>query len=330
MKASIGTLLQDYEVSFVEPWFLGKQLAFGVDLFHREVDYNSLNNMYTESFDGATLSLTKALGLPGLKGGVNYTIEDAHVAIVPGFTTNYSTNYTTSANGLANNGSISGGNISTNILAARGTYIISEIGVTLTYDTRNSLQLPDRGQVTEFLASVAAPPGDTEFYKLELRSSWFFRGFANGHILELDGRAGVVSPWDGTTQVPIFERWFLGGLYNLRGYKYQTVGPMDQYGEPLGGDTVFFGTAEYSIPIIKMLRVAAFYDIGNVYPDAFSFSPGPNRGLYSDDAGLGLRILLPIGGGTPLRLDYGVPIIHDPNVGSSGRFQFGFGFTHPF
>jgi outer membrane protein insertion porin family len=163
-----------------------------------------------------------------------------------------------------------------------------------------------------------------------LRTSWFFRGFRPGHILEVDGRVGVVSPWDGTAQVPIFERWFMGGLYNLRGYKYQTVSPMDPLGEPLGGDTVLFATAEYSIPIIKMLRVAGFYDFGNVYPDPFSFNPGPNRGFYSDDVGLGLRIILPIGGGTPLRLDYGVPITHDPTVGSSGRFQFGFGFQHPF
>ncbi|HEX3988792.1 MAG TPA: BamA/TamA family outer membrane protein, partial [Verrucomicrobiae bacterium] len=161
-------------------------------------------------------------------------------------------------------------------------------------------------------------------------TSWFFPGFAKGHILELDGRAGVVSTWDKSTQVPIFERWFLGGLYNLRGYRYQTVDPMDAYGEPLGGDTVFFADAEYSIPIIKMLRVAAFYDVGNVFPGSFSFAAGEDRGFYSDDAGLGLRIILPIGGGTPLRLDYGIPITHDPTVGSSGHFQFGFGFTHPF
>jgi len=163
-----------------------------------------------------------------------------------------------------------------------------------------------------------------------LHSSWFFPGFAKGHIIELDGRAGVVSPWGDSTHVPIFERWFLGGLYSLRGYRYETVGPEDQFGEPLGGDTYFFGSAEYSIPIIKMLRVAAFYDIGNVYPDPFSFNPGPNRGIYADDAGLGLRIVLPIGGGTPLRLDYGIPITHDPNLGNSGRFQFGVGYQHPF
>ncbi len=313
MRASVGTELQDYEINFIEPWFLGKQLALGVDLFHREDYYDSLNNQYTESFDGMTLSLTKALGFPGLKGGISYTIEDAHLAIQPGFTNNSE-----------------GANISTNILAERGTYIISKEGVTLTYDTRNNFQQPNGGQVSEILGEVAAPPGDTDFYKLEARSSWFFPGFAKGHILELDARTGVVSSWDGTQRVPIFERWFLGGLYSLRGYRYQAVGPEDQYGEPLGGDTYFFGTGEYSIPIIKMLRIAAFYDVGNVYPDPFSFNPGPNRGFYSDDAGLGLRIVLPIGGGTPLRLDYGIPITHDSTTSNAGKFQFGFGFTHPF
>ncbi|HEY3853598.1 MAG TPA: outer membrane protein assembly factor BamA [Verrucomicrobiae bacterium] len=331
LKASIGTLLQDYELSFVEPWFLGKQLSLGVDLFHREDDYNSLNNEYDETFDGMTLSLTKALGFGGrLRGGINYTIEDAHIAILPGFYTTFTTNYASTANGTGHIGTLQPGNISSQIMAERGTYIVSEFGITLTYDNRNSFKLPDHGQITEFLASVAGPPGDTDFYKLEMRTSWFFPGFAKGHILEIDGRAGVVSPWDQSSRVPIFERWFLGGLYNLRGYRYQTIDPLDGYGEPLGGDTVFFADAEYSIPIISMLRVAAFYDVGNVYPDPFSFNAGAGRGFYSDDVGLGLRIVLPIGGGTPLRLDYGIPITHDPTVGSSGHFQFGFGFTHPF
>ncbi|HEX4121708.1 MAG TPA: outer membrane protein assembly factor BamA [Verrucomicrobiae bacterium] len=329
VKAAIGTELQDYEVSFVEPWFLGKQLAFGVDLFHREIDYNSVNNMYTETFDGGSLSLTKAL-TSRLKAGITYTVEAAHVAIESGFTTNFSTNSFPTTNGLGNNLPVSGPNISTNIYDERGTYVISKLGLSLTYDTRNAFRNPDRGQVTELRAEAAAPPGDTDFYKLELRTSWFFPGFAPGHIIELDASAGTVSPWGDSTQVPIFERWFLGGLYSLRGYKYQTIGPEDQYGEPLGGDTYWFGSLEYSIPIVKMLRVAAFYDAGNVYPDSFNFNPGPNRGFYSDDAGLGLRIVLPIGGGTPLRLDYGIPITHDPTVGNSGRFQFGFGYQRQF
>jgi outer membrane protein insertion porin family len=316
IRASVGTYLQDYEISFVEPWFLGQQLSLGVDLFHRLLDYNSLNSMFDETFDGGTVSLTKALGSQFLKGTVSYTMEQARVSINSGFSTNDT------------GGNIP--NISTNIYDERGSYFISKVGLTLAYDTRNNFRMPDAGQVTEITSEVATPPGDTYFYKLELRTSWFFKGFRPGHILELDGRSGVVSAYSDSTRVPIFERWFLGGLYSLRGYKYQTVGPEDQFGEPLGGDTYFFGSAEYSIPIIKMIRFAMFYDIGDVYSSPYSFNPGPHRREYTDDAGLGLRIILPLGGGTPIRLDYGVPITHDPNLGNSGKFQFGFGYTRQF
>ena len=332
IRASVGTLLQDYEVSFVEPWFLGKRLAFGVDLFHRDVYYNSLNNMYTETFDGGTLSLTKALGSQRLKGTISYTFEDAHVAINSGFYTNITTNYSGAPGGLYNNNSLTYPNISTNIYDERGTYLVSQLELGLAYDTRNNLQLADHGTLTQLTADVATSPGNTDFYKLELRSSWFFKGFGKGHILEVGGRSGVVSTYGDSEHVPIFERWFLGGLYSLRGYRYQTVGPEDQYGEPLGGNTYFFGYAEYSIPVIKMVRFAMFYDVGNVFSAPYSFDPGPGRGLLDDDAGVGLIITLPIGGGagTPLRIDYAIPIQHDPSLGSTGRVQVGVGFQRNF
>jgi outer membrane protein insertion porin family len=336
IRASIGTELQDYEINFTEPWFLGKRLIFNVDLFHRNVYYASVNSQYDETFDGGTLSLTKALGgLLGLdpqvlRGTVSYTFEDAHVSMNSGFTTNSTTNYSTAAGGLYQNSSVYGPNMSTNIYDERGTYLISEEGVSLAYDTRNSLTLPDHGQRTEVSAEVATSPGDTDFYKLELKTSWYFKGFGSNQVLELGGRTGVVDAYGDSTRVPIFERWFLGGLYNMEGYKYQTVGPEDQFGEPLGGDTYFYGMAEYSIPLVKMVRLAWFTDVGNVFTDPYSFNAGPGRRLITDDAGMGLRIVLPIGGGTPLRLDYAVPIQHDRNLGSSGRIQVGVGYTHNF
>jgi outer membrane protein insertion porin family len=336
MRASIGTEYQDYEISFTEPWFLGKRLIFNVDLFHKNIYYVSVNNMYDETFDGGTLSLTKALGgLLGLdpqvlRGTASYTFEDAHVAINSGFTTNSSTNYVNAPGGLYQIPQVTGPNISTNIYDEHGTYLISKVGMSLAYDTRNNLTLPDHGQRTEISGEVATSPGDTDFYKLSLKSGWYFKGFGSNQVLEIGAETGVVSPYGDSTQVPIFERWFLGGLYNLRGYKYQTVGPEDEFGEPLGGDTYFYGTAEYSIPVIKMVRLAWFYDIGNVFTSSYSFNPGPGRRAYTDDVGMGLRIVLPIGGGVPLRLDYGIPIQHDPNLGSSGRIQIGVGYTHDF
>jgi outer membrane protein insertion porin family len=116
----------------------------------------------------------------------------------------------------------------------------------------------------------------------------------------------------------------LGGLYSLRGFKYRSVSPRDPgFTEPIGGDTYWFGSLEYSIPIIERLRFALFYDVGNVLsgPYDFSFSN------ISDNWGVGLRLNLPIG---PLRLDYGIPIHHDQFNSSSGQFQFGVGYTREF
>jgi len=111
------------------------------------------------------------------------------------------------------------------------------------------------------------------------------------------------------------------------------VGPRDELTlEPIGGNTYWFASAEYSIPIIERLRLAAFYDAGMVFRDSFSFTPktyldGSSTGSYNDNIGFGIRLNLPIG---PLRLDYGIPITHDKFSGGNGRFQFGVGYTRDF
>ena len=334
--ATVGSIYQDYEINFIEPYFLGRRLALGVDLFHREEDYDSLNSMYDETFDGGTFSLTQPLG-PHFKGSVSYTPQDVHIAMNSGFHTNSTTStvFTTNAStGLVtSSNSVTGGNISTNIYDEHGTYFENKFGFTLDYDTRAQLRDPDRGQRSELIAQIATPPGDTDLYKLEMRSSWFFKGFTQGHILQLDARTGVVDTYGGTSRVPIFERWFLGGLGSLRGYRYHQIGPSDPYGEPLGGDTYFFGDAEYSIPLAKILRLVWFYDIGNVFAQPYSFKLTESQThFYSDDVGIGLVIALPFGGpgGVPLRIDYGIPITHDANLGSAGRVQIGVNFLRGF
>jgi len=329
--ASLGSIYQDYEINFIEPFFLGQRLRLGVDLFHREEDYDSLNNIYNETFDGGTISLTKQLG-PFFSGGVSYTPETVHISMNSGFYTNNVTNIVVLPSGGTTN-SVTQQNISTNIYDERGTFFENKLGFTLDYDNRADRRNPDHGQHSQFIAQIATPPGDTELYKLELRSSWFFKGLAQGHILQLDARGGVVDTYGGTPNVPIFERWFLGGLGSLRGYRYHQIGPSDGFGEPLGGDTYFFADAEYSIPIVKMLRLAWFYDIGNVYANPYSFKLTQSQThFYSDNVGIGLRILLPFGGaqGTPLRLDYGIPMTHDANIGSGGRIQIGINFIRDF
>src|ERR1019366_10797044 len=112
--------------------------------------------------------------------------------------------------------------------------------------------------------------GDDTFYKLGLQSARYLRGFLPGHVLELGGRAGVMSAFGSSSDVPFFERYYLGGPYSLRGFKYRYVSPREPgYNEPIGGDTYWFWSAEYSIPIFEQergigVRAALFYDIGSV------------------------------------------------------------------
>jgi len=210
--------------------------------------------------------------------------------------------------------------------------LVTKVGASLAFDTRNSTTLPNSGQRTELRTEVAGGPlgGDRDFYKLELGTHWYFKGLFEGNVFEVIGRGGVAENYDNSPQVSIFDRWFLGGIDTLRGYRYRQVGPRDPLAanEPIGGKTYWFGSAEYSIPIIEFLRFAVFYDIGMVYQDAYSFSTKGLTRSFNDNYGAGIRLNIPQLG--PLRLDYGIPIHADPANKSSGRFQFSVGYTREF
>jgi outer membrane protein insertion porin family len=75
----LGTQRQDYELSFVEPWFLNRKLALGVDLYRHQLNFESPNNIYDETRTGVRLSLTRALWSDFLIGSVSYTIEDVGI-----------------------------------------------------------------------------------------------------------------------------------------------------------------------------------------------------------------------------------------------------------
>jgi outer membrane protein insertion porin family len=304
LRTQIGTQRQDYQLSFTEPWFLDRKLALGVELYHRDLGF--LSDVYDQTQTGTKLSLTRALGSDFLIGSVSYTLENIGIDITDR------------------------AKASPVIIAEEGHRMVSKVGASIAYDTRNSTFLPNAGQRTELLSELAGGPFgmDTDYYRFELKSAWYFKGFGEGHVLELSGRTGIVENYGDSTSVPLFDRWFLGGMYSLRGFDYREVGPKDNLGEPLGGETYWFGSAEYSIPIIDRLRMAFFYDAGMVYASAFSFSHSTfNSGFYNDNIGIGFRLNLPIG---PLRLDYGIPITSDPQNGSSGKFQFGVGYTRDF
>jgi outer membrane protein insertion porin family len=340
LRVQLGTQKQDYLASFVEPWFMGHKLSLGVDLYYRDLGYQSLNSIYDEIRAGAKVSLSRTLfGNDFLRGSLSYTLEDVGIVLNSPYHAWY--DHATPGNpqptgsggrgsGTGPGGSSAGDpspNIPTAILDEVGYHLLSRLGTSFSYDTRGGGQLPNKGQRTTVSGEmVGGPLGfDKEFYKLELNSAWYFKGFAKGHVLELVARSGVAKSLE-AGDVPFYDRYYLGGMWSLRGFKYRSISPRQLgYNEPIGGDTYWFGCAEYSIPIIEQehgisLRFALFYDIGDVESNPYHY----NFGSLSDNWGLGLRINLPI---APIRLDYGIPIHHDIYNGSSGQFQFGVGFT---
>jgi len=332
LRVQLGSQDREYEVGFVEPWFLNRKLALGVDLYHNFIKFDSPNDVYDESKTGARVSLTRALWSDFLRGSVFYNLEAVGITLNDG--------WHGFEPGFPAPGTVP--NVPPSILQQVGTHVFNRFGATLTYDTRNSLTLPNWGQLTELDPTLSV--GDnTTYEKVELKTAWFFPSpfkrlapaFFKGHVLEVDGHIGTARALSGP-DVPFYDRYYLGGIYDLRGFKYRNIAPREPnqfppgtyYQEPVGGDSFWYTTVEYSLPIIEQpggvgLRLAAFVDAGSVGNGPWSFS-----GNYDSDWGLGIRLNIPRLG--PLRIDYGIPITHDKFNGTSGQFQFSAGYQHPF
>ena len=311
LRAQVGIKRQDYVLSFVEPWFLDQRLLLGVDLFHTTSSF--LSSDFTEQRTGGSLRLERAL-TEFVRVGVEYEIQDIALHV-----------RNTASEELQ---SQEGGNLRSSVQAS------------LVFDTRNNVFLTTRGNRTELTAEVAGGPfgGDVSVYKLNAKTTFYFP-FFEGHVLQVLGAGGVVDAFGQTkgsgpivdedpspflnlvkvNDVPIFDRYFLGGANTLRGFSFRKVGPKDVDHEPIGGNTYLNGTAEYTFPIVERVRGAIFFDVGDVWRDAYEV----NLGDIKSDAGVGVRLNLPVG---PLRLDYGYPIQTDKQTGKAGKIQFSVGY----
>ncbi|MBM4153595.1 MAG: outer membrane protein assembly factor BamA [Lentisphaerae bacterium] len=292
LGAEIGTRRQDYYLSFIEPYFLDQRLRLGVDLYSREASYYS--SLYDVGRLGGQLSLEKSLAR-FYSVGATYGLEEIEISDVDE-------------------------DASAAIQAEEGTRMKSSLELSLVRDTRDRTRLTTRGNQTRLSSTLAGGPlgADTDWYKLELRSSqyiplWF------GHVFLLRGHVGFMEEYGDATRVPLFDRFFLGGLYTVRAFEYRHIGPSDEEGEPLGGRSMAFASAEYTVPVYKMVRLAAFVDGGMVWEDPFEFDLDWNTGY-----GVGIRLDIPM---MPLRLDYAWQIdADDYNEDDNGRFNIMFGY----
>jgi len=188
------------------------------------------------------------------------------------------------------------------VFEVEGTNVLTSLGVTAAYDTRDDRYDPTRGmRASASLEQAGALGGDFDFTRFVVRGAWHtpvWRGDdrARAHVLSLAGRLGVIGG-----DAPIFERFYAGGTYTMRGFEYRGVGP-HVGGDPVGGDFLALATAEYSLPLIEnTLRGVVFIDVGTV-------EEGIEFGTIRASAGFGIRLSLGALGPVPMRFNFGFPL----------------------
>ena len=291
LRLQYGTQRKDFVLSLTEPYFLDRRLSLGGQLFFSEATY--LSTVYDQRNYGFQIELRKPI-TAYMYATLGYRLQDVDI-----FNVDPSS--------------------SEAIQSQKGSFVESEILTSLVFDRRDNPLLSRRGQRVTFSPYIAGGflGGDVQIYGFDVEASQYFR-FRWDTILLLNVETATVNTWGSGDQVPIYDRLYLGGSNNLRGFPFREVGPQDEDGQPIGGNSMARATVEFTFPIIEKARGAVFYDTGFVNSDAWSF--GFNH--IASDIGIGIRLDLPIG---PLRLDYGYPIQRDGYNGG-GHFNFNVGY----
>jgi outer membrane protein insertion porin family len=189
-------------------------------------------------------------------------------------------------------------------------------------DTRDSLIFPTKGRLQSLTAEVATPGGDLKYYRLTYQHQWLYP-VTSWATISLNGEVGLADGYGGK-RLPFFKNYYAGGVESIRGFQSFSLGPRDEFDEPIGGTKRFVGNAEVLFPMPgikndKSVRISAFLDAGNVF--------GRNEKVSFDkfrvSTGLALSWVSPVG---PLKFSLARPT-RKADSDKVERFQFLLGRT---
>jgi outer membrane protein insertion porin family len=294
LKAELGMVRNDFNISWTDPWIFGFPYLFGIDGYRMSHNQNGdLGWIYDETRTGADFRLGKEL-TDRLYGMITYKLEDVEISNIID-------------------------NASQAIKDEEGANWVSSMLFELTYDKRDNIYSPTNG----FLANGTFEDaggiffGDKNFLKGTATLA-IYHTFLDKFVVELKGRAGMVGAYGDSDKVPVYERFYAGGQNTIRGYKERRIGPRDEgSGEPVGGDSILVGNAEVTFPVFeKVVKGAVFYDIGNVWESTGDFMKLSD---LKAGAGIGVRVKTPMG---PVRVDWGYPLSANWDKSKTGEFYF--------
>lgn len=288
----------DVNLSFTEPYFLGKNLSAGFDVFYKTNEND--DSGYTENLIGG-----------GLKFGYRITDE---------LYQNWSYSYRQSEIDDIQS------NASAVVRSEAGTTTRSILGHSVVYNTLDNNLFPREGLKLSMANSFAGLGGDVDYFRTVGKAS-FYQPIAEKYIFSLRGEAGLINGLGEDTRIA--DRFFMGGN-KVRGFDTSGIGPRDaSTGSSLGGTKYYRATTEVQFPfpfISDEIEVTGrvFGDAGALWDVGDDSLNGVN---VNDDSsprfstGVGMTWMSPLG---PLQLDYAWPISSE-DYDKEENFRFSVG-----
>ncbi len=305
VSASIGGKSQTYAVGLTDPYFLDTKWTLGADIYRSERDYIDYSRRLTGGDIKAGYPISDFLSTYWM---YKYEIKDIY---------NPQQAYTDLNRVDPDNYPL-------------GTTTTSSILASINNNTTDYRLDPTTGMMNSLSVEYAGLGGNNKFARYITDNTWFhpvYKKLIFSSKMTLGYVQEVGQP------VPIDEKFYLGGIFSLRGYRARTVSPIKTETtdnvDPLvsrssgvvytGGNYEVFGNTELTFPLLSDVGIkgVAFFDYGNSFDDRNKMFSGMLMSY-----GGGIRWSSPIG---PLRLEYGIPINPRDIDSRSGRFEFSIG-----
>jgi len=294
LRFELSSLEKRYVLQYSEPWFLGIPLQFRAFLLSedkKEINIDNRETRYKLIRHSATAGFEKKIG-DSLKSELYYEFS-----LVNTF------------------------DVKPDVILSRediGTLVISGIRLGIIYDTRDNPFYPEKGILSGISVKLTSPVflSETNFIKLMFYGN-VYQKLTKGIVLAISLRGGIAQGYLKTDELPIVERFFLGGRTTVRGYEQDTLGPKGSDGNPTGGNVFLMENLEIRTSLGKGIGIVAFLDGGNVWIKTKDINPADIKFT----TGLGLRYNTPVG---PIRIDYGQKLQRKPGE-SRGEIHFSIG-----
>ncbi|MCW8858541.1 MAG: outer membrane protein assembly factor BamA [Deltaproteobacteria bacterium] len=268
VSGSLGSTSTTYSLGISDPYFLDTYWTLGFELYKSEREYDDYDDYRTGGAIRAGHPVSR-----NSKLFLTYRYEQKEILNIDPLV------------------------VSPIILDAEGESTLSSITAEWVRNSTDFYQDPSRGGITKISLEYAGLGGTDNFVKSIASHRHFFPLFW-GTVFSVHGEAGyVVETAD--EEVPLGEKFYLGGIRTLRGFKTREVGPQDSTGEFIGGEKMAYFNFEYLFPIAKDLGLKGvlFYDTGNAWTDDEEYFSDMRNAV-----GAGIRWLSPLG---PLRFEWG-------------------------